>query len=345
MPGVQSERDVLQTLERWIDDSLRQPFAIDGHEHWMTVKTGIAMHPSDGDDADTLLRHAEAALARAKATGESALFYTQKMTAHMTERLTLENRLRRAFENDEFELYYQPKVDLATRSLAGVEALARWRGPGDVLVPPSDFIPLMEETGLILELGAWALGRAARDQSTWREQGLPTPRVAVNVSATQLCRADFVETVERARRQCDGVAELDIEITETLLMEDVGGNIDKIAALRRLGVGVAIDDFGTGYSSLAYLARFPVDTLKIDRHFTSLMLQDEASLALIQTMIALSHSLKLQVVAEGVETEKQAALLSQLGCDVIQGFLIARPMSMEDLAAYLRATQTVPTVS
>jgi EAL domain-containing protein (putative c-di-GMP-specific phosphodiesterase class I) len=291
--------------------------------------------PGDGTDAEALLKNAEAALQRAKATGERYLFYTQQMTERVAGHLTLENKLRHALENNEFVLHYQPKVDVETRRIVGVEALMRWQSPDLGLVPPLRFIPILEETGMILEVGAWALRRAVLDHQRWLEQGLMAPRIAVNVSAIQMGQRDFVEMVREAVRLGAEPPGIDIEITESLIMEDVAGTSDKLKILRDLGMSIAIDDFGTGYSSLGYLAKLPVHSLKIDRSFISGMTDDADTMTLVSTIISLAHSLRLIVVAEGVETEDQAKLLRLLRCDEMQGYLISRPVPEGELRALL----------
>jgi EAL domain-containing protein (putative c-di-GMP-specific phosphodiesterase class I) len=255
------------------------------------------------------------------------------MTERVAEKLALENELRKALEREEFVLHYQPKMDIKTRSIVGVEALIRWQSPDHGLVFPVDFIRLLEETGLILEVGTWALRRAALDRRRWVEQNLKAPRIAVNVSQIQLRQRDFVQTVQQAIGHGAAPAGIDLEITETLVMGDINANIEKLKELRKLGVNVAIDDFGTGYSSLAYLARLPVEALKIDRAFVSSMLDNVDSLMLVRTMISLAHSLRLKVVAEGVETEGQATLLAELQCDEMQGFLFSKPLAFDVITA------------
>jgi PAS domain S-box-containing protein/diguanylate cyclase (GGDEF)-like protein len=312
-----------------------EPYRVEEHELKLAAKAGLALFPNDGVDAETLLANAEAALRKAKDTGERQLFYTPDLTERTGATLTLENKLRRALENDEFVLHYQPKVDTETRRILGVEALIRWQSPELGLVPPMKFIPLMEETGMILDVGAWALKRAALDHRRWTEQGLKPPRVAVNVSAIQLRQRDFVRAVEQAI--LDGVAPtgIDLEITESLIMEDIEANIGKLKEARALGVGIAIDDFGTGYSSLSYLAKLPVQMLKIDRSFVITMLSEPDTMTLVQTIISLAHSLRLKVVAEGVDAEEQAKVLRLLRCDELQGYLISKPVPREELATLL----------
>ncbi len=337
-PAMDNLEQVGRYTEERFDAAFRAPFQVGGEDLRVSVRMGVAVFPDDGADADELLRNAEAALKKAKAAGERYLFFTQAMTEHIAERLSLENKLRQALEKDEFVLYYQPKVDPVTRNILGVEALIRWQSPELGLVPPMDFIPLLEQTGLILEAGAWALRRAALDHRGWVEAGLRAPRVAVNVSPIQLAQRDFVGIVEQALIEGVAPTGIDLEITESLIMVDIQGNIEKLNAIRALGVSIAIDDFGTGHSSLAYLARLPVATLKIDRSFVIGMLDDPNATTLIRTMISLAHSLRLTVVAEGVETEEQEKMLHLLGCDQMQGYLFSEPLPLEGMTALLQRT-------
>jgi diguanylate cyclase (GGDEF)-like protein len=334
--GVENENDVARMTEHKLSACFEQPFRIADQELRISARAGIALYPNDAEDAENLLRCAEAALKKARKSGESYLFFTPQMTERIAERLALENKLRQALEKDEFVLHYQPKVDLVSRNILSVEALIRWRSPELGLVPPMKFIPLLEETGLILEVGTWALKRAARDHRGWVEMGLRTPRVAVNVSPVQLRQRDFVGVVEQAIIEGVAPTGIDLEITESLIMEDIQGNIEKLNAIRGLGVGIAIDDFGTGYSSLAYLAMLPVEMLKIDRAFIIKMTEEPNASTLVQTMISLAHSLRLKVVAEGVETEEQAKMLRLLRCDQMQGYLFSKPLPAEELVALLR---------
>jgi diguanylate cyclase (GGDEF)-like protein len=333
--GLPTENDVLRLADQKLAQCFGPPFHVAGSELKVAVRFGIAVYPGDGTDAATLFRNAEVALKKAKAGGDRFLFYAPKMTERVAENLALESKLRQALERGEFVLHYQPRVDLETRAVVGVEALIRWRSPELGLVPAAKFIPLLEETGLILEVGVWALQRAARDHRGWGEQGLKAPRLSVNVSTIQLRQRNFVEVIEGAI--LDGVAPtgIDLEITETALMGDVEANIDKLKAVRGLGVRIAIDDFGTGYSSLAYLAKLPVQALKIDRSFIAAMLENSSTMALVSTMITLAHSLRLKVVAEGVETEEQATVLRLLRCDELQGHLVGKPVPLEEMTRML----------
>jgi EAL domain-containing protein (putative c-di-GMP-specific phosphodiesterase class I) len=291
---------------------------------------------------DTLFRNAEAALKRAKASGERYLFYRPDMNARVAETLLLENKLRQALDREQFVLHYQPKVDLAKGTISGLEALIRWNDPETGLVPPLKFIPLLEETGMILEAGRWAMQKAVADYREWHTQGLQPPRIAVNVSPIQLRQKDFVEVV---RDVIGGAAAgphgLDLEITESLIMEDIEGNIEKLRAVRDMGVNVAIDDFGTGYSSLRYLAKLPVNALKIDRSFIITMTGSADSMTIVSTIISLAHALNLKVIAEGVDAEEQRKLLRLLKCDEMQGYLFSRPVPKDDVLALLQADSTV----
>jgi len=342
LPRVGTAVEVLQALDHWWQEWLGTPFQIEGNEFTLAAKAGIAFFPDDGADAEALLEHAEAAVNKANSTGDRQAFYTQQLNESSGQWLALESKLRRALDREEFVLYYQPKVDLATRRLKGVEALIRWQSPELGLVAPAKFIPLLEETGLICEVGAWVLRQASSDRSRWRELHSTAPRVAVNVSTIQLRRDDFVRMITDVVRTAGDEPGLDIEVTESLVMENVSQNIEKLVAVRALGIGIAIDDFGTGYSSLAYLVKLPVEMLKIDRSFISAMLDDPGVMTLVSTMISLAHSLRLIVVAEGVEQEEQAKILRLLRCDQMQGYLISKPLSFEGMAAYLASERKHP---
>ncbi len=335
-PNVPANIEVSRMLRGFYQRCFEAPFVAGSESLRVGAKVGVALSPNDGTDAETLYRNAEAALKRAKASMEALLFYNARMTESIAETLALENRLRGALHDDRFVLHYQPKVHAVTRELQGVEALIRWQDPELGLVAPGRFIPLMEETGLIVEVGSWALERAVRDRRRWIAQGLQAPRIAVNVSAIQLRRHDFVAVVESALGLGSEDPGIDIEITESAIVEDVDATVGKLATLRAMGLEIAIDDFGTGYSSLAYLARLPVQVLKIDQTFVSTMIEDPGHRTLVSTMVSLAHALSLRVVAEGVETEEQATMLASLGCDCLQGYLISRPVPEDALAKLLR---------
>jgi diguanylate cyclase (GGDEF)-like protein/PAS domain S-box-containing protein len=334
LPDVKNELDAARILGELAKSCLAEPFQIAGAELRVAAKAGLALFPNNGNDADTLLRNAEAALKRCKQGGDRHLFFEEEMSKRVAENLSLENELRRAIEREEFVLHYQPRVEVLTRRIVGVEALIRWQTKGQ-LVPPMKFIPLLEETGLIHEVGTWALQQAVLDHKGWIERGIKAPRVAVNVSAVQLRQRDFVARVRRDIERGAMPPGVDLEITESMVMDDVAGNIEKLRAVRDLGLNVAIDDFGTGYSSLAYLAKLPVNSLKIDRSFIITMLEDPNAMTLVSTIISLAHALKLKVVAEGVDAEDQLDPLRLLRCDEMQGYLFSKPLPAEELIAML----------
>jgi diguanylate cyclase (GGDEF)-like protein/PAS domain S-box-containing protein len=318
--------DIAHLLERSAA-LLAEPFLLRDSEIIVGLAVGIAFYPADGEDAETLLANAEAAVKQAKGRGERYLFYEPAMNARVSEKLALESKLRRALDKQQFELHYQQKVDLRTGAVEGLEALIRWRDPDGGLVAPIDFVPLLEETGLIVEVGKWAIFKALEDRASRVHRGVPTPRIAVNVSAIQLRRPDFVSIVAAELARCRIEAHgLDLELTESLLMHDIENNIPKLRALKEMGVQIGIDDFGTGYSSLSYLARLPVDALKIDRSFITTMADQAESMTIVSTIVSLAHALKLTVIAEGVELEEQAKLLRLLNCDQAQGYLFSRPL-------------------
>jgi diguanylate cyclase (GGDEF)-like protein/PAS domain S-box-containing protein len=335
LPGVGHARDVGRLVESMGPRLLDTAHEIDGRELRMAMKAGAALYPDDGADADTLIGNAEAALRRAKGTGERFLFYAPHLNARIAERLDLEAKLRRAAERGEFELHYQPRVDLGDRRITGVEALLRWRDAALGSVPPAQFVPVLEETGLIGQVGLWVMREAVRRHRGWLARGLAAPRIAVNVSAIQLRSGSFVDDVRAVLGEAGESAGLDLEITESLLMENIDESLGKLRAVRDLGVHIALDDFGTGYSSLAYLSRLPIDTVKIDRGFVRTMMDKPEDASIVSAILSLAHALKLKVVAEGVETEEQADLLRLLLCDEMQGYLISKPLPAQDLEALL----------
>ncbi len=271
---------------------------------------------------------------RAKASADSLLFYTSEMNTRVAEALSLEGRLRDALEQGHFVLHYQPKQHLASGAIAGAEALIRWNDPRRVLVPPAQFIPILEEAGLIYDVGRWALRQALTDNLRWRQAGLAPLRVAVNVSFLQLRHRGFIAEVRDAVSHDAGAAAgLELEIIESMVMDDVQHSTASLHALREMGITIAIDDFGTGFSSLSYLGKLPVDMLKIDRSFILNMASGPQGVALVSTIINLGHSLGLKVVAEGVETEDQSRHLALLGCDQIQGYLLSKPVPAEAFEA------------
>jgi diguanylate cyclase (GGDEF)-like protein/PAS domain S-box-containing protein len=333
---IADSAEVAHFLRNRLMPVLRDPVGPPGQALRVAARFAVAVFPPDGGTPDVLYSNAEAALKKAKESGERFLFYAPEMNAKVRKAFELENRLREALDEERFVLHYQPKIATGDRRITGFEALIRWNDPELGLVPPGEFVPLMEETGLILEAGRWALSQVARDCRTWGEQGVRPPRIAVNVSALELRQKDFLAVVTESAREIRAAGgALDLEITESVLMENVGGTAGMLLALREQGVTIAVDDFGTGYCSLAYIARLPIDALKIDRSFVDGMTSDADSLAIVTSVISLAHSLRLQVIAEGVETPQQAAMLEELGCDQMQGYLFSRPLSAEQVGAWL----------
>ena len=307
---------------------LSEPYTIDGNSLTTSASVGISVFPGDAADGSTLVRNADMAMYFAKEHGRrNYQFYSEEMNARAVEKLTMESTLRQALDREEFELYYHPKFHLADGKLAGVEALVRWNHPELGVVGPGRFIQITEETGLIVPLGEWVLNRACRQSRDWQEQfGLNIP-MAVNLSVGQFNKG-LTRTVRDALARAGlAPAALELEITESMLMKNVDENIDVLRRLSDFGVAIAIDDFGTGYSSLAYLRRFHIDTLKIDQSFVRDVDTNLDDAAIIEAIIALGHSLKLTVVAEGVETEEQRRQLLDLKCDQCQGFLFGEPVS------------------
>ncbi len=332
LPGTQ----VARWIDEWIVNSFAEPLVIEGIELRTTVKIGIALYPGDADTAEGLFLNAEAALKRAKDAAATYLFYSAEINSRVAQRLRLESRLRKALNQNEFVLHYQTKVDLATRRIRGLEALIRWQDPEFGLVPPHDFIPLLEESGMIVEVGRWVFEQAVADTAKWKSLLLDVPRVAVNVSEVQLRQPDFTATVLSALGPVlPHATGIDVEITESMIAENTGANMQKLQRLRETGVQIFMDDFGTGYSGLSQIAQLPLDALKIDRAFVVGMTMSAEHMAIVSTIINLARALRIEVVAEGVETEEQAARLLELGCDEAQGFLFSRPIPAEEVAKLL----------
>lgn len=336
VPDLRSGADAVAIINERLFAALDTPIGVDGRDIRLTARAGIALFPGDGEDASTLFKNAEAALKHAQASGERYLYYSPQINARVAEKLALEAKLRGAMERNEFLVHYQPKVAAdGSGGLAGLEALIAWQDPQTGHVPPTSFIPILEETRLILEVGYWVLQRALADYGRWQAAGFHPPRVAVNVSPVQLRQTDFVDKVRQAIEVSGvGPQALELEITESVIMDDIESNIRTLAAIRELGVTIAIDDFGTGYASFRYLAKLPVDTLKIDRSFVVTMTDDPNSMAIVSTMIALAHSMNCRVVAEGVDAEEQSRFLRLLRCDELQGFLFSQALPADEVTRW-----------
>jgi diguanylate cyclase len=340
LPEVGQCEDTI-TVARRIMDAMSHPFFLECHEVFVTASVGIAVYPIDGKDVDALLKNVDTAMYHAKSQGKNNFqFYEQRMNAAALKKLTLENQLHKALERQEFLLYYQPQIDIRTGEIVGTEALVRWQHPDLGMILPDEFIPLAEETGLIIPIGDWVLHTACAQNMAWQAAGLPPVRVAVNISTHQLRHQDFISSVTRVLAETGLPSHyLELEITESIMMQNIDTNLGIIHALKDMGLRFAIDDFGTGYSSFNYLKRLPMDAIKIDRSFVRDITANPDDAAIVIAMIAMSHSLNLKVVAEGVETEGQRVFLREQGCDLLQGYLLSRPMPSAEFESFLLAHQ------
>ncbi|MEO6422182.1 MAG: EAL domain-containing protein [Candidatus Nitrotoga sp.] len=342
LPEVSRSEDATMGARKVID-SCAGPYLIDGNDLFVWVSVGITLFPDDADDSASLVHNAHTAMYRAKNQGRNTYqFFTMEMNSSAQAKMRLETDLRSALSNGEFLLYYQPKVSCATGKITGLEALLRWQHSTRGLVGPDDFIPLLEETGLIVPVGEWVLTTACAQLRCWHDEGLGRPSIAVNISERQIHVADICETVRQALA-ASGLAPsyLELELTESQLMKDVDGVIDVLERIKKIGVKITVDDFGTGYSSLSYLKRFPIDSLKVDRAFVQDIIADPNDVSITRAIITLAHNLKLKVVAEGVETEGQLGLLIANHCDEIQGYYFSRPLPAGEATALLRAGRSL----
>ena len=332
-----NEVDDAAKVAHRITETISIPFKLDGYEIYITSSIGIAVYPGDGKDINSLLKNADAAMYYAKEHGKNHYqYYKESMNAAALERLTLENELRRALEREELFLHYQPQVNVRTGAITGVEALVRWQHPARGVVPPSEFIPLAEETGLIIPMSDWVLKTACMQSKAWMEEGYDMAPISINLSSQQFQQKDFIETLSRTLSE-SGVSPQDIilEITESTIMQTTESSFAVLHELTEMGMRLTIDDFGTGYSSLGYLKRFPIYAIKIDRSFIREISTDPDDAAIAKAIISMAHSLKLNVVAEGVETIEQLKFLHDHESDEVQGFLFSRPVPPEEISVFL----------
>lgn len=337
------EQDIGHSAQQFLE-VISMPLLLGQHELIMTASAGIALYPNDATTPENLLKLASVAMSRAKSLGKGKYqFYTVQMNATAMERLILENQLRKTLARDELCVYYQPQIGLENGKVVAVEALLRWQHPDGHLVPPGEFIPIAEEIGLIASIGTWVLSTACKQAKQWQAQGLPELRLAVNVSSMQFQQIDWVSTVKHILQETQfPPQQLELELTESLFLQKEINGIKPWAMLeefRQIGVRIALDDFGTGYSSLSYLKRFRVDTLKIDQSFIREVAEDLDDAALVSAIIAMAHSLRLEVTAEGVETEKQLDFLRRHHCDYVQGFYFSKPIPEQGLSECIQSCE------
>ena len=335
--NIHESLSVTTTIAKKIMDDLSTPFDINDREIYSTASIGIACYPTDGQTTNELIKNADSAMYHAKSIGKNNYqFYSKILNAAALERLDMENSLRHALGRREFELYYQPKIDTRSRQICGAEALLRWNHPQKGRVSPAQFIPLCEEIGLIISIGEWIIHTACMQAKSWQDQGFSALRIAVNLSPLQFRQSNLVKQVKNALDATElSSSKLELEITESAAMEDFDKTFATLSILKSMGLHLSIDDFGTGYSSLSYLKRFPIHTLKIDQSFIRNLNNSFEDAAIVKSIITLAHSLKLSVVAEGVETKEQFDYLYNHECDEIQGYLFSPPVSADEFTKLL----------
>jgi diguanylate cyclase (GGDEF)-like protein len=343
IPDLDRVEDALAVAQR-VKDAMRRPFQLDGNEIFVTASIGISLYPKDGEDSESLLKYADTAMYHAKNCGKNnAKLYSSSLTMQIMSHVKLEVGLRKALQNNELYLLYQPQIDVPSSQIVGVEALVRWRHPEHGIIPPNDFIPLAEETGLIVPIGEWVLRTACTQAKAWQQTCRRAIRMAVNLSARQFKDENLTQIVLSALGDTGLEPRLlELELTEGTLMDDARATMAMLEQLRGIGVLLSIDDFGTGYSSMSYLKRFDVRALKIDKSFITGLPQDPENAAITRAIIAMAHGLKMIVVAEGVETDEQLTLLEQYGCDMAQGYFLGRPSPQESITQML-TVQRAPT--
>jgi len=342
LPVIARPSDAGAVAQR-MADMITAPYLIEEHELYITCHIGIAVFPGDGTTKDSILKYASIALRHSKQAGQSGYqFYSKELNTSSVNRLKMESDLRKGIERGELRLFYQPKIDLKTNCLYAAEALVRWQHPEHGLVSPAEFIPIAEETGLIVNLGEWVLRESCRQVHAWQTAGLMAPRIAINVSSLQFRRGDLVKMVSEIMLSTGiEAAHISLELTESVLMDSAHESVTMLSALKEAGISLSIDDFGTGYSSLSYLKRFPLDELKIDRSFITGVNADNDNSTIVTAIIGMAHNLGLKVVAEGVETREELAFLLAHNCDACQGFLFSRPLPAIEFGALLQ-TSTLP---
>jgi diguanylate cyclase (GGDEF)-like protein len=340
LKGVKSAQNIIKVAEKVLH-GLAKPYVFDGHTLPLTASIGVSIYPHDGEDIETLIKKADYAMYRAKSSGKNNFqLFNLAMESSGSSRVSLENGLQKAILNDELMVFYQPQVDIKTGVITGLEALVRWQHPKHGLISPADFIPMAEESGLIVPLGQWVLRVACQQNKYWQSAGYPAVPIAINLSARQFRELSLAKTVADVLHESDLEAEyLMLEITESNAMQDVEYTVSTLEVLKEMGVQIAVDDFGTGYSSLSYLKRFPIDMLKIDKSFVLDIPQNPDDASIIAAIVALAHSLGMKVIAEGVETKEQLNFLRSINCDQIQGFYFSPPLQIDRLQQLLDSGQ------